>query len=177
MLKEGLLRLLAKKTSNKIHINELCEESGINRATFYRHYQTPRDVLLELEISFTKQMIPHPLPPQNMEEAKKDLEYACIYLHEHRDIAKVLFVNNTDADMMKNLNSYYRQYLELHRNKTQFANLDEDTAKVLLALLGGGCYTLLRTWIEEDIPKTPQQIAAIMANVIHWPETENFLSD
>lgn len=58
MLKEGLLRLLKTKKLEKIHINELCEESSVNRATFYRHYVTVQDVLLELEIDFVKQMVP-----------------------------------------------------------------------------------------------------------------------
>ena len=43
MLKEWLLRPL-----DNIHVNELCRESGINRATFYRHYETPQDVLVSL---------------------------------------------------------------------------------------------------------------------------------
>lgn len=175
LLKEGLLRLLAQKPLDRIRINELCAESGINRTTFYRHYETPRDVLLELEIDFTRQMIPGSAAPASMEEARRGLEYACTYIYEHRDMAKLLFRNNTDTDMMERLNEYYRHYWKLHRDRTQFARLDPDAAKILLALLGGGVYTLLRTWIEEDIPKTPRQIAEIMSNVIRWPEQTDLI--
>ena len=38
LLREGLLRLLSKTDLNKISVTQLCIESGINRATFYRHY-------------------------------------------------------------------------------------------------------------------------------------------
>lgn len=38
LLQEGLLRLLETKEIDKINVTELCRESGINRATFYRHY-------------------------------------------------------------------------------------------------------------------------------------------
>ena len=34
MLQEGLLRLLRTQPIDKIKVTELCEESGINRATF-----------------------------------------------------------------------------------------------------------------------------------------------
>ena len=45
LLREGLLRLLSKTDLNKISVTQLCIESGINRATFYRHYEEPRDIL------------------------------------------------------------------------------------------------------------------------------------
>lgn len=45
LLQEGLLRLLEEKDIDSIHVSELCAESGINRATFYRHYNEPRDIL------------------------------------------------------------------------------------------------------------------------------------
>lgn len=42
LLREGLLRLLSKTDLNKISVTQLCIESGINRATFYRHYEERR---------------------------------------------------------------------------------------------------------------------------------------
>ena len=38
LLQEGLIRLLEKKPLDKNSVTELCGESGINQATFYRHY-------------------------------------------------------------------------------------------------------------------------------------------
>ena len=174
MLKEGLLRLLEQKGLDKIRVNELCAESGINRATFYRHYETAQDVLLELELDFVKQMVPDTRPPKDVEEARARLEYACVYLHDHAGVAKLLFRYNNDADMMRGLNEFYRQFWELRKNELHYDYLDDDTARVIVTMLGGGCYCLLRQWIMEDIPKTPQQIAAIMCNVIHWPTPTDF---
>ena len=62
MLKEGLIKLLNKKNISKISINELCEIAEINRTTFYRHYQTPHDVLLEVEYDFIKGFQNTPVP-------------------------------------------------------------------------------------------------------------------
>lgn len=49
LLREGLLRLLSKTDLNKISVTQLCIESGINRATFYRHYEEPRDILNDIK--------------------------------------------------------------------------------------------------------------------------------
>ena len=48
MLKEGLLRCLKHTEIDKLSISDLCRESGINRATFYHHYQLPKDVLSDI---------------------------------------------------------------------------------------------------------------------------------
>lgn len=175
MLKEGLLRLLEVKPLDKIRVSELCGESGINRATFYRHYQTPQDVLLELELDMMKQIASSSKFPNNLAEAQKHLENACTYIYEHSDIARILFRCNADEDMMRGLNGIFRYFWELRKEEPQFAHMDEDTARIIAALLGGGCYCLLRQWILEDIKKTPQEIAAIISNVIRWPASADFL--
>ena len=38
LLREALLLLLEKNDINKIAVTQLCQQAGINRATFYRHY-------------------------------------------------------------------------------------------------------------------------------------------
>lgn len=168
MLKEGLLRLLEQKSLDKIHINELCRESGINRATFYRHYETPHDILLEIELDFVGQMVSKQ-PPKNINEIHQQLENACVYLYAHRDVARILFRCHTDSDLMRGLNELYLHYWNLWKGERQEAQVDPTTAQVVVTLLGGGCYYLMRQWILEDIPKSPQEISKIMCNIIHWP--------
>lgn len=169
MLKEGLLRLLQDRELKSIRVNELCEESGVNRATFYRHYTVPQDVLLELEQDIARQIFPHAAQPASISEVQAHMEQVCAYLHAHADVMKILFRCHTKGDMEHRMNEFYRKVLELRKSEPRFAHLDDDTVKILVSLLGGGCYCLLRQWIMEDIPKTPQEIAAILCNVFRWP--------
>lgn len=170
MLKEGLLRLLETKELKKVKINELCEESGVNRATFYRHYETPLDVLLELEREITQKIFPLAAPPQTIVEAQIQLERSCTYIQEHANIMKILFRCNAETDLVNKSSEFYAQILELQGQSPQFADVDADTVKIILSLYGGGCYFLLRQWIIDEIPKTPAQIAAIVCNLIRWPD-------
>lgn len=175
MIKEGLLQLLEEKTLEKIRINELCEKAGVNRATFYRHYNTPQDVLREIGLDFVKQIPKFDRPPQTLQEARFHLEAACTFVYEHSDVAKLILRNSTDEDMMFNMDQHYRTFLELRNKENAFPPIDEDTAGIVIAMIGGGCRCLLRKWILEDIPKTPGQIAAIMSSVIRWPSPADFL--
>ena len=170
MLKEGLLRLLETKDLKKIKINELCEEAGINRATFYRHYETPEDVLWELEREISLKIFPKVKRPANLKEAQKLLEKSCAYIQENSDIMKLLFRSNVEEHLVQETNEFYQQILELRKQERQYADVDDDTLKMVAYLFGGGCYWMIRQWIIEDIPKTPEQIAALICNVFRWPD-------
>lgn len=43
----ALISLLKKKSFEYITISELCKEAGVNRSTFYLHYETIGDLLEE----------------------------------------------------------------------------------------------------------------------------------
>ena len=44
---KALLALLDKKPFEFITISEICEEAGVNRSTFYLHYENTSDLLEE----------------------------------------------------------------------------------------------------------------------------------
>lgn len=79
------------------------------------------------------------------------------------------------VDMQRRLYDFYGQFWQMRRTEPQFAHMDEETALMLTAMLGGGCYCMLRHWIMNDVPKSPAQIAAMMTNVIRWPSQSDFI--
>ena len=52
VLQETLMKILQKKHIDKVTVKELCEEASVNRGTFYLHYITPNDLLMEIEQQF-----------------------------------------------------------------------------------------------------------------------------
>ena len=44
---EAFLELLEKKDFTYITVKEICEKAGVNRSTFYLHYETVNDLLSE----------------------------------------------------------------------------------------------------------------------------------
>ena len=47
LMNTALLLLLEKKEIDNITVKEICEKAGVNRSTFYLHYETIDDLLLE----------------------------------------------------------------------------------------------------------------------------------
>ncbi len=47
LMDEALLQLLEKKDFAFISVKEICQKAGVNRSTFYLHYETTNDLLEE----------------------------------------------------------------------------------------------------------------------------------
>ena len=47
LMDQALLLLLEKKEYDFITVKEICEKAGVNRSTFYLHYETIDDLLAE----------------------------------------------------------------------------------------------------------------------------------
>lgn len=165
LLYEGLLRLLEKKELHKITITELCAEAGINRATFYKHYSTPKDVLTDKMHQLIEEFLDNN-PPSEFQKnhfTKEHLEKVCQYLYDNSAIVKILINNNMDGEIsciLKNIPpkiSFLRD--DLGRD------LDKDNLKLLSNFICFGGYYLIRQWILEDIQKTPEEIASLIFDI------------
>lgn len=166
MMQEALLRLLESKPIDKINVNELCAESGINRATFYRHYDALQDLLQEIETDMIRAM-PQPVrKPQNMEDARDYLGKFCTYIYGHIGIMKRLLQNRTDEEMLQSITEFYRDYLDVYLSSLPMDRPDEDTIQIALALLGGGSHCLMKKCVMGQIRKTPEELADILCDMI-----------
>lgn len=87
MVKEGLVRLLQKKPLEKINITELCQEAGINRTTFYRYYELPRDILTEMQDEFFEEIFAHCQKPLTV----SGIDHFFLCLSEHAELVQALF--------------------------------------------------------------------------------------
>lgn len=161
LLKEGLLRLLKKKEMSKITVCELCQESGINRATFYRHYQVPQDVLRELERELVAEIRKMVRRPDTLDEARAYFLELFTYMYERAELLKVMIRSDSMEDFNQLLLGIYMDILE----KSDFSfvkELDQDSIRLLSSYFCGGGYFLMRCWLTEDISKTPEEVVELL---------------
>ena len=167
LLKEGLLRLLEKKDIQKINICELCEVSGINRATFYRHYETPFDLLIDIGKDVFYQMQSELQMPSSVQEVESYIEGMCKYLYENADVIRILLRNTSENDALKYVREIYQMLLGEYNKSAGVYELDADTIWLMSTYLGGGGYFLLRQWLMEDIQKSPEEMAALTCKLLN----------
>lgn len=159
MLKEGLVRLLVKKPLDKVNITELCQEAGINRTTFYRYYELPKDVLTEMQRDFFEETLEHFQRPLTI----GDIEHFFMCLSERAELVKLFFKYNSDTEWVDIFTDIFNSFPE--KKMKAFKNLDENSAKLLSTYIAGGTYFLARQWIMEDMPMQPKEVAEIALNI------------
>lgn len=167
LLKESLMRLLYEKDLEKINITELCKDAGVNRATFYRHYAIPRDLLIEIQRDLYFDLKRVVGVPASQTEVEKTIEKLCRYLEEHAELLRVIIRNNTDEDFVVFINSIYAEiWTEISGVGIQKSLSDEDV-KLLTLYCAGGSYFILRHWLLGNVHKTSKEMAAYVYEILN----------
>lgn len=166
LLQEGLLRILEAKTLEKISVTELCREAGINRATFYNHYGSPKDLLADIENRITHELEDMLGTPQTLDELSDQLEAVCTYLKEHAHLVGVLFKCHADQDLADAFNNLNKHLQRKKGGNTSIPGLDAESTHLVATFFYTGCYHMIREWLIWDIQKTPKEIAQLLLGII-----------
>lgn len=89
-LKEALLEILKEKPIAKVTIKELCERAHLNRGTFYLHYDTPNDLLKEIESDFISENLVYMDPYMKETHNLTNLTGLFTCIMENRELCQVL---------------------------------------------------------------------------------------
>ncbi len=170
MLREGLFRCMETKTLSKITVSDLCRESGVNRATFYNHYDSPVMILREVAREYTDHMAAiyqarHRQPGSNDEAA---LEACLEYIYEQRAEIKVLFSENAEHCLSRFSLEIINENLALKNpdghNALSGKNIDDFLSAVTTA---SATFGLIEVWLTMDINKTPKEIVGVLKKTQH----------
>ena len=91
LMKDALLRMLEKDPIERITVAGLCREAEINRTTFYRHYQIPKQVLDEIAEDEAKEIKRRLLPSDTA--LHQNIPLLCRYIFEQRRLHTLLYKN------------------------------------------------------------------------------------
>lgn len=163
LLKEALFKILQKKNISEISIRELCDEAEINRTTFYRHYSTPRDVLLEIAEDFLNVFTKkgHALSKDG-DTPLRHITALCEYMFENKATVTLFIRNLTDSDFTTIYQGLFDDFLSVKTLSYKGNKVDNETLCLLNTMFFCGAYAAIRQWIIDDIPKSPQEIAELI---------------
>ncbi len=159
LLYESLLELLGDRTVEEISVKELCEHAGINRSTFYAHYGSIRDVITEIGREITEKV--RDICRREGSDPKTALEHICEYLYRMKSTEMILFANHTDTEL-----SYAFESLSAEFYHTGNYSIKPQDEKLTLAFINHGMFNLIKTWLTEDIEKTPKEISDLLLDNI-----------
>lgn len=174
---EALLALLEEKDPEYITVKELCHRAGVNRSTFYLHYETISDLMNETMEMVNRRFLSY--FPQQKEEIlgnlgsreRKDLilvtrEYLLPYLRFIRENKKVYRAAFRNPVSMQS----YTRYRELKRHILgpilERFEIPAAHHPYYMAYYIEGIAAIVKEWLRQDCTDEVEMIADIIETCV-----------
>ena len=167
-IRETFLRMLETKDAESISVSELAKEAGINRSTFYRHYDSIFAVLgdcIAINAGNADKKIPAPDDPAFMEKVRIVLEESFRDIANHPDLYQMsgrykskVGVSRHVAILQERANAFYEGLMPGLEVRYPGIAAVKAYVPVMLSRLSGG---VTGTWVAGGMKESPEEIAAM----------------
>lgn len=158
-IQNALFSLLRIRKYNDITIKEMCYEAGINRSSFYTHYQDINDLMIKTELKLSKEIM------KIFDPTKKWTEEVFVELFEfilkNRVFYSSYLMTNEQTFMEKN---DFSKFIDIVNKNITNLNINSNEKVYHMAFFAGGLKALCKTWLNQGCKETPKQLAQILTN-------------
>lgn len=173
---DRFMKLLETTPLDKITVTQICRRANINRATFYKYYDNPYDLLDKIESEYIN------LFEKRIEKEKTDafprvLSPILSTIAETKDLFSVLISENGDGAFRKRVFELcYRRNMNIINSK--FPGLKDEEKKWMFFFIGEGCNGILQQWIDGGMKESTRQVVdfcTALAETLNKNFMENYL--
>src|SRR5699024_3526812 len=159
-LKQSLMDVLKEKQMSTITVKEICALADVNRSTFYAHYTYHFDLLSQIENEFIDDMTMY-LQSYNFEgvvAALHILEKIILYFGSKFEECQTLLSDYSGSSFEKKVRQVAQTYMVT--NWMEISHMDEDILEYASAFIVSGSIEMMKVWLQNDMDKTPKEMAA-----------------
>ena len=176
-MNEALLSLLEKKDYQYITVKEICQTAGVNRSTFYLHYETVDDLLLET-LEKTMERLNEKFqdaPVFNVEKIPSadrgqlffiTPEYLIPYLEFVRENRTIFMVAVTQPEALRVNAIFQKRYTDVFAPVMHRFGIDEKEWQYRLAFYLNGLFAIVTQWIKNGCEEDIAMMADLMARCV-----------
>ena len=173
----ALMEILKTKSFEYITVSEICKKAGVNRSTFYLHYENTRDLLEETIRNMTDDFISYFVPdgkilPINFEESQKDKlvfiseEYLMPYLSYFKENRKIFLTVFENGKLFGFEETYKKLFDNIFDPILDVFKYPENERKYVMAFYLNGINSIIMEWIKEDCVKPEKEVVKIINDCI-----------
>ena len=175
LMNEALLLLLEKKDYEFITVTEICQKAGVNRSTFYLHYLSIDDLLIET-IDMINKKFHEAFDNKTLDvrtSTKEDLylindENLIPYLTLIKEYKHVYKLIHDKPHLFKNQYTSELLYKELFSKILDKYGVEKSEKEYIFSYFSLGLVAIIQKWIERDCQDDIEMIANIMKKVIRY---------
>lgn len=157
VIRENFLKLIKEVPLNKITVKKICELSEINRATFYKYYSDPFDLMKHIEDELIAALQVH-IEFSNNENITETLLVILNALKRNVEMYTSLISVNEDSTFIK------RVLLESSKIKQSsmeelLPNMSQTYQEWFYHFMSHGFISILTSWIQNGMKEDPEEVA------------------
>ena len=167
VLQQALLNILRQKHIDRVTIKELCEEAKVNRGTFYLHYSTPNDLLMEIEQQFIRENMARFTPyMENLNDTSHMTDLFTGILR-NRELCRIIMGNNGNPRFVERIQQMIRPYV-IDGWCMEFPNYSRENLDYVYDFIFAGSMRLILNWIEDEQKVTAEALATRLDRLGHY---------
>lgn len=171
LLSEALKKLMKQKPFDKISVTDICEEAMVHRTTFYTHFSDKFDLLQfcmnELESPFDEMLLDEESDEGYKRYYMNVAEKILGHVEENGDFFRILIKKNKEESLLNHMQRDLCFRIEEKLKLCEKNGIELPApAPVLANLYAGGGMSIALWWIENDMPCSPEELAAYLAKII-----------
>ena len=153
LMDEALLLLLEQKDYDAITVKEVCQKAGVNRSTFYLHYESMNDLLEETvgmindRFKASLSSVPSDDPSKVVLTSEKYLRPYLNFIMENRRAYKVIHQKDHLFNSQKTFESFYQS---IFSPALTYFGVKESEKKYVFAFYTQGTVAIIGKWLEDN---------------------------
>ena len=178
LMDEAFLLILEKKEYEYITVGEVCAKAGVNRSTFYLHYESMVDLLeesMELvnkrfwacfkpdDASVIERLSDCPLEELDFTAPKYLLPYL-EFIKEHKKMF-ITIVKNRGIFQLEN--TYEKMFQNVFSPVLDRFNYPDEQKRFVIGYYVGGIMSIVGEWLKTDCKIDTQEIIEIIQKCIN----------
>ena len=172
LMNTALLFLLEKKNFDKITVKEICEKAGVNRSTFYLHYETIDDLLIEtfenLNHEFENCFHVKPVMVDKKTSILLTEEYLIPYLNFVKKNKRILKTIHTKPELFNNEKAYYKMCKQFFYPALNAFNVGEKEKPYVFEYFTKGVVAIIEKWIEKECEDSVEFITKLIIDCVGY---------
>lgn len=159
LLKDAIIELLETRSLDRITVTDICAAADVNRSTFYAHYEDVRQLLREIENDMLGHVpiLPIPYASQPEQQGIEPLTEFLRYVQGNERLYRVMLMRRDGGEFF---NRAVSAMVEAARQSGEIG--DERLARYDCAYRLNGTIGIIREWIEDGFPLSPEEMARVI---------------
>lgn len=163
-LSKSLIYLLGKNAITEIDVSQLCTYAGVNRTTFYKHYNSLYDLLNELINEFFKKIEILFLKVNVNENTTSKVALLLKYLKQNREFVSVIMNNNTLTTISQRLITL--DFIDsLIKTNIQYRKSVYINDNYYIDFIISGWYAVIKRWVNENCTLDENTLARLLTSI------------